>query len=551
MEKGKLKRFIIIAVVILSVILISMTYMFVLNNTGIVTKTFNNVIGILMPFIIGTVIAYLLKGTCNFFERLFLKLFAKWKKPDEHTKIKVANILSVFLSYIVWAIAIAALLYIVVSQVIDSVLTFVNDLQNIYIDNLARFCLDIINGNEFIANTIGEKTTAELNELLMLSPDQKLIHVLEILSGNQIISDSVNELIQSDKFDPAGLVAQVFSGAVNAVSTMIDAIIGIIISIFLLLNRKSIARYSALFLHCVFKNEKIVNAVVDEVKFADRMFGGFLEGKIIDSTIVGLIYYIVLSLMGVPYAPLVAVTCGVTNIIPIFGPFIGAIPSGIIILAKDPEKVIPFVIFVCVCQIIDGYIIDPHIVGGNIKLPSVWVIFAVILFGGLWGFPGLLVGVPTFAVIYDICSKIGTYLLKKNGKYNILVQYRNEEKALSNKKKKHKKKRGDKADNEDYQSVENLDTSSIDVIAETVAETVADNVADRVADSIVDAVAESMAEVIALAVVENIPDHVDVSVADSVTETIKEKVVDSVSEKVVEALTANKQDDGNTPKSDQ
>ena len=538
MEKGKLKRFLIIASVVLAVILISMTYMFVLNNTERVTLGFNNIVGILMPFIIGAVIAYLLKGTCNFFERILLKVFSKLKKSGSNTNAKLINVIAVFLSYIVWAIAISALLYIVISQVVDSVLQFINIELPVYIDSFANFCLDLINEHEYIANVAGEKTTAELNELLTLAPEQKLQTMLRILSGNEIVSDGVSGIIQSDSFNAASLISQVFSGAVSAVSTIVDAVIGVIISIFILINRKALAKYSSLFLHCVFKSDKVVNAIVDEFKFADKMFGGFLEGKIIDSTIVGLIYYIVLELMGITYAPLIAVTCGVTNIIPIFGPFIGAIPSGFIILATEPELLIPFIIFVFVCQIIDGYIIDPHIVGGNIKLPAVWVIFAVICFGGLWGFPGLLVGVPTFAVIYDICGKIGVSLLKKNGKYSLLVQYRNEEKALSSKKKKRKKKSVFQATDEEKQNGDELNTSSIDVIAETVAE----SVADKVADSIVDAFAGSMAEAIAVAVAESIPDNVDTAVADSVAETVKEKLTDTVSEKVVEALTTNKPD---------
>ena len=137
-----------------------------------------------------------------------------------------------------------------------------------------------------------------------------------------------------------------------------------------------------------------------------------------------------------PYAPLVAVICGVTNIIPIFGPFIGAIPSGFIILTAEPIKVIPFVIFVFVIQFIDGYIIDPHIVGGNIKLSSFCVVFAVLLFGGLWGFIGLLVGVPTFAVIYDIFKKLSLFILKKRGKHDLI------DKFYDDRDKKKKKKKG-------------------------------------------------------------------------------------------------------------
>ena len=138
------------------------------------------------------------------------------------------------------------------------------------------------------------------------------------------------------------------------------------------------------------------------------MFGGFLEGKIIDSAIIGLVYYIAITLMDIRYAALLALICGVTNIIPFFGPFLGAVPSGLIILMSEGDllKLLYFLIFVCVIQFIDGNIIDPHIVGGNINISPFCVIFAVLFFGGLWGFGGLLIGVPTFAVIYDIVKKI-------------------------------------------------------------------------------------------------------------------------------------------------
>ncbi len=532
MEKGKFKKTIAIAALVLSVILISITYFYVLNNNVQVFAIARLIVDIIMPFIIGAVIAYLLKGTCNFFEKRLLKLMSKSKKLDPKTKSTIANVLSIVISYIVWATAISALLAIAVSQVIASITLFIHDLQYEYIDSLVGFIMQVAGDHSFVADLIGEGNMADLAVLLEVAPEEKLNKIIEILNNNKLISESLGNFLQSEDFDATGLFSEIFSSAVNVVSTVINTVIGLVISVFLLINRKTLARKSTLFLHCLFKKEKVVNAIIDEAKFADRMFGGFLEGKVIDSTIVGLVYYIVLELIGVPYAPLVAVICGVTNIIPIFGPFIGAIPSGVIILAADYTKVIPFIIFVFVCQFIDGYIIDPHIVGGNIKLPSVWVIFAVILFGGLWGFPGLLVGVPTFAIIYDIIGKVCAYLLKKNGKYNLLVQFRKEQNdSKPQAKKKAKKKGKDNADVSDEISAEELD-----VIAETVAE----SVADIVADSIVDAVAESVAEAIAVAVAENMPETMAESIADSVTETVTEKVTDSVSEKVVEALTGAK-----------
>ena len=204
-----------------------------------------------------------------------------------------------------------------------------------------------------------------------------------------------------------------------------DFVIGIIISVFMLSGRKVFARKTTLLVKALFK-EKHANAIINEARFADKMFGGFLEGKIIDSTIVAIIYFIALTLMDIRYAALLALICGVTNIIPFFGPFIGAVPSGLIILMSNEEplmKLIYFIIFVCVAQFIDGYFIDPNIVGSQIKMSPFAVIFAVLLFGGLWGFGGLLIGVPTFAVIYDIFRKMIFHHLRKSGKKDILRKY--------------------------------------------------------------------------------------------------------------------------------
>lgn len=540
MEKGKYKRIIAIAVAVIAVILIGITYFYALENNVKIFGFISNLASILLPLIIGCIVAYLLKSTCNFFERLFLKPLSKISKLKPKTAERIANIASIVVAYIIWASAVSALIAITVFQIVDSVSLFIYDFQHEYIDGITNFVLDLSGKYEFVANILGNENLEAMNVLVSLPADQKITKIIDILSKNKLISDSIVNYFQGGEFSATGLFSTIFSGAVNFVTTIIDIVVGLVISVFLLYHRKRLAKRAVIFLHCIFKKERVVNAIVDEAKFADRMFGGFLEGKIIDSTIVGLIYYVVLTLIGIPYAPLVAVICGVTNIIPIFGPFIGAFPSGIIILAADYTKVIPFIIFVFICQFIDGYIIDPHIVGGNIKLPSVWVIIAVMVFGGLWGFPGLLIGVPTFAVIYDIVGKICAYMLKKNGKYNLLVQFKHEIAEPKKDRKKRKKKDG-KSNSEDDISEEELN-----VIAETVAE----SVADMVSHSIVDAVAESVAEAIAVAIAENIPDNVDESVASTVTETVTEKVTDSVNDKVIEALKGHPHEEGESTSED-
>ena len=148
---------------------------------------------------------------------------------------------------------------------------------------------------------------------------------------------------------------------------------------------------------------------------SNEIFGGFISGKILDSAIIGVIAYIVLAIMKMPDSILIAVIVGVTNIIPFFGPFIGAIPSFVIIVLQDPMKGIYFLIFIVILQQIDGNIIGPKILGDSTGLSSFWVVFAIMVFGGLWGFPGMLLGVPIMAVIYYIAQRSISYFLRKRG----------------------------------------------------------------------------------------------------------------------------------------
>lgn len=163
--------------------------------------------------------------------------------------------------------------------------------------------------------------------------------------------------------------------------------------------------------------------ILDEVKYADRMFGGFINGKILDSAIIGVLCYIVCLIVRFPSALLVSVIIGVTNVIPFFGPFIGAIPATLLILIQDPIKAIWFVLFVFILQQLDGNVIGPKILGNSTGLSSFWVLFAILLFGGLWGFVGMIVGVPLFAVIYDVVKKLVLFGLRRNGQTQMYDAY--------------------------------------------------------------------------------------------------------------------------------
>lgn len=504
MDKEKFKKYLWVAVLVLCVILLAITYVFMLYRDASIMSSINKVADILSPFIIGAVIAYIMKSTCNFYEKRLLKGLLKSGKREKKKAEKTANSLSVLFAYITWIAAISLVLWIAIPQIIQSVTTFVNEM--------------IIKIPEYL-NFIVEWEKSFLHDHESLRP-----YFDEIVVG--VTNWANNDLLPQLK---TFVSTALFPAIISFLGSLMDIAIGFVISVFLLLGRKTLARKSELLLHCIFKKEKTVKAVTDEFKYADKMFSGFLEGKIIDSAIIGIIYYIVLELLNVPYAPLVAVICGVTNIIPIFGPFIGAIPSGLIILTADPVKVIPFIIFVFVVQFVDGYIIDPHIVGGNIKLSSFSVVFAVILFGGLWGFAGLLIGVPTFAVIYDIVKKICINILKKRGKYDLWVKFNDDFGR--------RRKKRNTAPGTDPVAVVAADTETIaEVVAETVSATVAETVSAAIAETVAEAVAEAVASSVTTQVTEAVAETVAETVAESVTEVVAESVSGVVAESISEAV---------------
>lgn len=155
--------------------------------------------------------------------------------------------------------------------------------------------------------------------------------------------------------------------------------------------------------------------IINTVRKSNEIFGGFISGKLLDSAIIGALAYVILAIMGMPDTILISVIIGVTNVIPFFGPFVGAVPSFLIIVLQNPIQGIYFLIFIVVLQQVDGNIIGPKILGNSTGLSSFWVVFAILVFGGLWGFPGMLLGVPIMAVIYYIIQNLVGYFLRKRG----------------------------------------------------------------------------------------------------------------------------------------
>ena len=347
--------------------------------------------GILMPFIYGAVIAYLLKPVCNCVEDFLRRLL-----PEKMGT--AANMLAVTISLLFGILVVYALIMMIVPQLITSVTTLYYTARN----NLNDF-VDWASHQEIIAS------------------NQKLLDFIETSYDN--LQDTLDNLVRT-KLVPSmqSLLSGAALGVMSFVTFLKNIVIGLIVSVYLLASRKKFGQQGKLILYSLVK-PRWANLIMEEIRYADRMFGGFINGKILDSAIIGVLCYIACLIFKFPSALLVSVIIGVTNVIPFFGPFIGAIPATLLILIQNPIKALWFVLFVLVLQQVDGNIIGPKILGNTTGLSSFWVLFAILLFGGLWGFVGMIIGVPLFAVIYDVIKKLVFHGLKRNEESGMVNLY--------------------------------------------------------------------------------------------------------------------------------
>ena len=370
----------------LSIIFFFLIYRFDGFGSAISTLT-----GILMPFIYGAVIAYLLKPVCNTIEG-FLRRFIPEKMNG------LISALSIALTILLGLLLIYALCMMIIPQLITSVTTLYYTAQR----NIARF-VQWANHVEFIEN------------------NQQIMDLLN--NAYDTLNTSVDNLVKT-KLLPSmqNILSGAAIGVLNVVTWAKNLVIGIIVAVYMLASRKRFVQQAKLVLYSVFK-PVWAGRIIEEIQYADKMFGGFINGKIMDSAIIGVLCYIGCLIFKFPSALLVSVIIGVTNVIPFFGPFIGAIPATLLILIQNPIKALWFLLFVLVLQQVDGNIIGPKILGNTTGLSSFWVLFAILLFGGLWGFAGMIVGVPLFAVIYDVIKKLVIHGLRRNEELDMLNTY--------------------------------------------------------------------------------------------------------------------------------
>ena len=371
------------------VIAAALLFYFAVRNIAVFGNVISRLIGILAPFIWGLVICYLLSPLMRGLENhLFLplshRMFRKNKKGNGR---KFARVVSVIFSEIVLALVIVALVYLIIPQMLSSVQTLIQN-SGTYVDNLSQWADHLFENypllDDYLGGFLGNINTNLANWL-----ETKLLPQL------------------------GSLITSVTSGVYGVAKSIYNLIIGIIVSIYLLSDKENFLAAAKRLSYSVLSVEAAEQLRIS-LNFVDKTFMSFLNGKLLDSLIIGIICYIVCSILRMPYTLLVSVIVGVTNIIPFFGPLIGAVPSALIILMVDPTKCLIFVIFVIILQQIDGNIIGPRILGSSTGITGFWVIFAIILGGGLFKFWGLLLGVPVFVVVYSLVNKLIVNKLKRN-----------------------------------------------------------------------------------------------------------------------------------------
>lgn len=380
-------------------------YYFMFHRSNIV-EGINKLTGILMPVVIGLVTAYLMTPVLNYIEkRVLVPLCDKCNIKATKRRVSVVRGISILFTACLFIAMIYFMFYMLISQLVPSIQNIIDNFDS-YIDNTQRWVNKVLEDNpevsSYILGAIDQYSDQIFNELLS--------YFMNLIGTESTSAASIIEAVSTT-------AGSILGKATNVLGVFLNLIIGFIISIYVMASKEKFAAQSKKIAFALFERDT-ANLAVRTFRFTHKTFIGFLGGKIIDSIIIGILCFIGTSLLRTPYAALVSMIIGVTNVIPFFGPYLGAIPSAILILIVDPMhplNCVYFVIFILVLQQFDGNILGPKILGDSTGLTSFWVIFSITFFGGLYGILGMIVGVPIFAVIYaGIKTMIKSMLMKKH-----------------------------------------------------------------------------------------------------------------------------------------
>ena len=410
------KKYVEIGIISFLVIAASLVFYYFLFHHTTLFQAISNILKIISPVIYGFILAFLMTPVLNFIEKRIIKvLFVKWHIDIEKKK-KLIRAISLILTIAFVVALIYGFFNMVIPRVKDSIISIVSQFDT-YISNFEKWLNKFFSNNPNVAENFDDfmdKYTPEIRTFL-----------------NENILGKVQTIVKSVSLNVIGVVRVLW-----------DLIIGFIISIYVLASKETFAGQTKKIVYAVFQ-KKNANNIVEAGRFINKTFMGFISGKIIDSMIIGCLCFIGTTIIGTPHALLVSVIVGVTNIIPFFGPFLGAIPCIILILIIEPIQALYFIIFILFLQQLDGNVIGPKILGDSTGLSGFWVIFAITLFGGLYGVGGMIIGVPFCAIVY--------------AGVRMLVNNRLEKKAMN-------------TETEDYVTLEKIDENDVFVHQEEVIE---------------------------------------------------------------------------------
>ena len=369
--------------------------LYILNQSKNIAEGIRIIFNILKPFFYGALIAYILAPMCNKMDAKFLKWFPNASEKQQ----KKLKFLSIAIAIVCAVTVVVLLIILILPQVWDSTIRLIRILPA----RLA-YC------NRLIDKVLQDQP--ELQSYFNHFSSQIESSLNDILSANS----SMMQTIQ-------GIINNITVQLIEVLSVFKNMFLGFLIAVYLLASRKLFGAQAKLLLYGVFPN-KWAELIEEEVRYTDKMFNGFFVGKIIDSAIIGLICFAGTTILGFESAAFISVVIGVTNIIPFFGPFIGAIPCALLLLlGTHPWDALYFLIFIVILQQIDGNIIGPKILGNTTGVSSFWVLFSILLFGGLWGIVGMVIAVPLFGVIYDIIRKLVNRGLRRNQQEEMRTEY--------------------------------------------------------------------------------------------------------------------------------
>lgn len=378
-DKIKGNNYIYWGITLFSVIAASILLFFTFLKFDIILRLFLKIFVALEPILLGLLFAYLLSPLVKVIDRHVschvVEFLAKKCKEKIKNKKKVSRIFSIFLTYLVTFLMIVLFVKFVIPSLFDSLNMMLTNIP-VYLNNIYDSLKDLVKNNP------------ELEKLI----DQWNTDIVQAVRS--IVLPSMDMII-----------ANITVGISSILKWTINILIGLIVSVYLIYDKDSFIDGAKKVLRALLPR-RIYDTTMTTLGYTDKIFGGFMVAKIIDSLIIGVLTFVIISIFRIPYALIISVIVGITNIIPYFGPFIGAIPCIGLLLVIDPAKSLTFAILIFLIQQFDGNILGPKLIGNRTGIKSFWVLFSILLFGSLFGFVGMIFGVPVFAIIYSVFANL-------------------------------------------------------------------------------------------------------------------------------------------------